>query len=156
MYGALMLAEFPKNDKDTELYRKASVKCSEIQWMKLSKDFFGFERDLYISYVYFSPSNSSYIVRQNFDVFSILQRDITRYSVNGDLVICGDVNARTGTEIETFEPDNHIPIPFDHVDYTLPIRKSRDIVCNERGRELLDLCTTSNLHCLNGVSEFVV
>ena len=124
--------------------------CSEIQWMKLSKDFFGFERDLNICYVYFSPSNSSYIVRQNLDVFSISQRDITRYSVNGDLVICGDVNARTGTEIETFEPDNYIPAPFDHVDHTLPIRKSRDIVCNERGRELLDLCTTSNLHCLNG------
>ena len=25
MYGAPMLAEFTKNDKDTELYRKASV-----------------------------------------------------------------------------------------------------------------------------------
>ena len=25
MYGALMLAEFTKNDKDTELYRKVSV-----------------------------------------------------------------------------------------------------------------------------------
>ena len=25
MYGALMLAEFTKNDKDTDFYRKASV-----------------------------------------------------------------------------------------------------------------------------------
>ena len=25
MYGALMLAEFTKNDKDTELYRKSTV-----------------------------------------------------------------------------------------------------------------------------------
>ena len=124
--------------------------CSEIQWLKLSKDFFGFDKDLFICYTYLAPSNSSYVKRNNLDILSILQRDVGKYSQMGDILICGDLNARTGTEIECTESDLYIPTSFDHVDYLLSVRSSQDCIVNERGRDLIDFCVSQDLHCLNG------
>ena len=71
----------------------------------------------------------------------------------GDIFICGDLNARTVTEIECTESDLYIPTSFDHVDYHLSVRSSQDCIVNERGRDLIDFCVSQDLHCLNGRVE---
>ena len=123
---------------------------SEIQWIRLTKEFFGFEKDLYICFTYFAPSNSSYVTRNNLDVLQILEHNVTEYSQIGNVIICGDLNARTGTEIECTDFDSYVPTSFDHVDYHLPFRSSHDSFVNKRGRDLIDFCISHDLHFLNG------
>ena len=82
-------------------------KSSEIQWLKLSKTFFGFQNDLYVCFVYIAPANSSYVVRTNIDILSLLEKDILKYSNNGDILIAGDTNARTGNEADNLDNNNN-------------------------------------------------
>ena len=67
-------------------------------------------------------------------------------------MLIGDFNARTGSlpDYVSFDSNDHIPFPPDYiVDTELP-RSSKDSMCNNYGRELLDLCKASNLRMTNG------
>ena len=68
---------------------------SDIVWLKLDRTFFRLQYDLYICFVYISPKNSSYTIRTNCDkhIFEKLEGDITKYSIIGDVMIMGDINA---------------------------------------------------------------
>ena len=80
----------------------------------------------------------------------MLEHNVTEYSQIGNVIICGDLNARTGTEMECTDFDSYVPTSFDHVDYHLPFRSSHDSFVNERGRYLIDFCISHDLHFLNG------
>ena len=62
-------------------------KCSEIQWLKLSKEFFGFENDIFLCYIYIAPFNSTYVLRNNLDIMGQLEQDLTLYSQKGNIII---------------------------------------------------------------------
>ena len=68
--------------------------------MRLSKDFFSLPNDIYLYYIYIAPVYSSHTVRHNFDILSLLEYNISHYSSLGEIMICGDTNARTGTETD--------------------------------------------------------
>ena len=44
--------------------------CSEIQWLKLSKEYFFLEKDLFICFTYIAPDTSTYTIRHNLDITS--------------------------------------------------------------------------------------
>ena len=48
----------------------------DIIWLKLKKDFFKLEKDIYICFTYISPSNSSYYKNNDFDSESILNKTV--------------------------------------------------------------------------------
>lgn len=88
---------------------------SEIQWMKLCKQFFGVENVIFLAYVYIAPSNLSYVLRKKLDIMRILETDLDKYSDLGDIIICDDTNARTGVEMEGLDnsdSDKYIPFPL--------------------------------------------
>ena len=68
---------------------------TEIMWFKLNAHFFGLERDLFICFLYISPSNSSFVQKRDLDkqIFSKLEADIAKYSLRGDIMLMGDLNA---------------------------------------------------------------
>jgi hypothetical protein len=122
----------------------------EIQWLKLCKSFFGLNKDMYVCFVYMPPSNSSYVVRHNLEVMNMLTSDVLKYGQLGNLVICGDLNARTASESENVNSDYYIPLPNDNVSYNLSPRFSNDSVYNERGKDLIDFCISTDVQILNG------
>ena len=125
-------------------------KCSEIQWLKLSKENFAFESNIYICFTYLAPSCSSYVLRHNLDILPQLEKDIEYYSNLGDILIKGDMNARIGTETNQIDNNNkYINIPH-YVSHNKISRQSYDNKSNARGKELLDMCISSNLSILNG------
>ena len=77
-----------------------------------------------------------------------LQEKIYKFSRLGEIILCGDFNARIGIL------DDYIYDPF--LDYEInsavPIDKrcSRDLQVNSYGRSLLELCIGNNLFVLNG------
>lgn len=121
-------------------------------WLKLNKDFFGFKKDLYLCAVYIPPQNS---VHSNDDLLD-LESEVTKFSVNGDIALIGDFNARTGSNTDYIVNDTDninifqdiLPIDYD-VDNCIN-RNSVDKIINKQGKELINLCVSSRLRILNG------
>ena len=56
---------------------------SEVQWLKLSKDYLNFENDVYICFTYLAPVHSAYNVRHDMDIMSVLESDVRQLSEKG-------------------------------------------------------------------------
>ena len=70
----------------------------------------------------------------------------------GNILLCGDMNARTGSKNDYIEKDTNFfvpsPIPYEK-DFESG-RQSADISVNTQGRQLIDLCISLRLRILNG------
>jgi hypothetical protein len=62
------------------------------------------ERDLFICFLYISPSNSSFVQKRDLDkqIFSKLEADIAKYSLRGDIMLMGDLNAHINCDEHDF------------------------------------------------------
>ena len=72
--------------------------------------------------IYIPPSNSAYALRINFDkqIFEKREGDVTKYSISGDIMLIGDVNAHINNNdldfirdevddsLDNFLPSNYI------------------------------------------------
>ena len=78
----------------------------------------------------------------------------SQYSKNGQILICGDLNARTGhNELDFIQNDDSSYIPLSEKylqDTFLECRNSQDKHIDARGRDLLDFCIESQMRILNG------
>ena len=103
----------------------------DIIWVKICKDFTGEERDIYIGTCYFNPSNGG----DGHRVITKLVEDIITLKEKGEVMIIGDLNAKTGTLDDTITPDR-----FDE-EFNLtfpnppPKRNSQDTAVNARGKQ---------------------
>jgi hypothetical protein len=70
---------------------------TEIMWFKLNAHFFWLRKGfIYLFFfLYISPSNSSFVKKRDLDkqIFSKLEADIAKYSLRGDIMLMGDLNA---------------------------------------------------------------
>jgi endonuclease/exonuclease/phosphatase family metal-dependent hydrolase len=99
--------------------------------------------------------NSSYAKQSNDDILDSIERDIVnKYMNNGDIVLCGDLNARSGSEPYFIQNDSygdHVPVNEDYeCDIVQEKRNSYDNKLDARGRPLLELCVTTKMRILNG------
>ena len=132
------------------------VKNSDFAvWLKIKQRAYP---DLYLGVVYIPPLDSSSTISsfQDNNAFHLLQEEITHFSQKGTVAISGDFNARTGRlpDFTLFiDPDNHnILTSFQHNMYNFSQhnRHSDDIKFNRYGKELLELCKSSNMRIMNG------
>lgn len=63
-------------------------------WVQLDRNFFGLERDLGV--IYLRPTDAK--TRDIY--FDELESDLIKYQAMGDVMLCGDFNARTGEGID--------------------------------------------------------
>ena len=71
-------------------------------WIKISKNITGTDRDLFLCTVYIPPIDSPYYSEET---FPNLHTQICRFQAQGNVLICGDLNARTGCRPDS-NPDN--------------------------------------------------
>ena len=124
---------------------------SEYQWVKLCKTFFNLEKDIFICFSYISPCN--FQTKSDSDTIEAVFRDMNLFNNTGQVLMCGDLNARTGSEIDFIidDTDKHIPIDPQHViDQNIQQRKSQDTKLDDRGKQILDMCISSRMRILNG------
>ena len=147
--GGMVILVKPQVIKGITMLENSS---SEVQWLKLDKNYFSLEKDIFLCFAYIAPSNSSYCLRHNLDILSIIEKDVNSLSLRGDVMLCGDTNARIGTQNEFIDNDNaYVQVPqYVSCDNNGKQRKSKDSVCNSRGSELLDMYTAANMLILNG------
>ena len=94
----------------------------------------------------------------------VIYDNVLDYREKGEVIIMGDLNCRVGQETDYIESDDgdrflNLPAQLDHTNYDdivddnsciIKNRTSADLVINETGRELLQLCRTNKLYILNG------
>jgi exonuclease III len=135
--------------------RHIESKNENYHWIRLMKDFFSFENDVYMCVCHIPPHNSTYTLRNGDTVLEEISSDVTKFSQIGHVVICGDLNARTGKKVDyiTNDDNSHFPsvIPYD-IDSKLLARESQDEHVSQRGNAVLDLCIEMKLRLLNGRS----
>lgn len=64
-------------------------------WLKIQKDIVSTDRHIFLCATYLPPAESPYY---NEETFSVLQDEICHFQTKGNVLICGDLNARTGNE----------------------------------------------------------
>ena len=104
---------------------------------------------------YTIPSNSSYTKQSNDDILNSIERDIvSKYMNNSDIILCGDLNARPGSEpyfIQNDSYEDHVQVNEDYeCDIVQEIRNSYDNKLDARGKQLLEFCVTTKMRILNG------
>jgi hypothetical protein len=128
--------------------------CSELVWLKLEKKYFHIGKDIYLAFTYITPSNSTYTRRAVLDVFSELEKGIARHSGDGNVVVMGDLNARTAIEQDYIarDCDTNLPLYNNYLpDMELPERNNQDRhKVDDQGKRLLDLCISTGMRILNG------
>ena len=123
-------------------------------WVKLVCEQNEATKKIFICFCYMPPQGST-ITCNRASEWGSLECEILKFSCEGDIVLCGNLNARTGTIGDYIESDNDMPeySPLTYsVDEDHP-RVSQDTTVNMQGRCLLDLCIGSRLHILNGRHE---
>ncbi len=140
---------------------KKSIRCGvkyisspdkSYMWLKLIKSFFGLEKDLYICNIYIPPKNSNFL-KDGDSMLEDIEKDIQQFSAMGNILMCGDFNARVSNECDYIEFDSSKHLPLDDQykpDTVLPKRFCQDNECDARGKQLLSLCIASGIRILNG------
>ena len=124
------------------------VKNSDFTvWIQIKQN----NHKLFLAAVYIPPLDSCSTISsfQNNNAFNLIQEEITHFNKKGNIAICGNFNARPGQlsdysitpgndaiNLVSFDSDNKLPM-YD--------RHSDDIKSNKYGRELIELCKSSNI-----------
>ena len=132
------------------IFRKNSIKehikilastSKDFQWMKIEKEFFNLPNDIYLCACYIPPSNSTYFQKLNYDIIESIETGINKYKDKGEIMICGDMNARTACldDFIAHDDSKYLPLCRSYkADDNICVRNNRDDISNDRGKELID------------------
>ena len=121
-------------------------------WFRLHKYFFGLDKDLYLGVWYIPPLYSCRHL-QSEEMWAAFERETSYFQINGDIVVMGDLNARTGEKPDWIEMDEMkgVPLPDVYVvDDDIKPRVSMDKTVNTCGERLIDICVATGLKIVNG------
>ena len=132
---------------------------SEMMWFKLSSTYFGLSKDLYVCFIYIAPSNSTYVKKTSLDklVFTKLENDVMKFNQKGDIMIMGDLNAHINYKEHDFilnDSDSNLDsvLPDNYISDSHQLFRNTEIHqdTNMYGKNILDLCISSEIRILNG------
>ena len=83
-------------------------------WLKLDADFFGFDKDVFLCLAYISPESSCHPTSRD-NLWNLLEEEIASFSNCGQIILTGDLNARTSSlpDYATHDSDLHLSLPPD-------------------------------------------
>ena len=151
--GSGGVAILVKNDvkRGCTFYKSAST---DICWLRLNKQFFKIDTDIFVGVVYVSPRNSTYSSRQNIETWDVLEKEVEKFMGDGKIILLGDFNTRIGDKSDFVNLDDtkYTPLPKNYVVDETGFRNYEDkksYPLNFVDR-LLDLCISSGIKILNG------
>ena len=122
-----------------------------IIWVKISKDLFSTDDEVFICHMYIPPNVSKVFSSTDFDFFDQLELDIVKYNDLGKVYISGDLNARTSDSSDYFVFDKYLDESLYMLNtYDIPKRKNMDRIIDYHGIRLLETCQATGLIIVNG------
>ena len=118
-------------------------------WLQINKELTKTEKDVFLGAPYIPPLEFPYFKE---DMFSALEEEISYFQARGHIVVCGDLNARTGREQDTLntQGNKHLPGGENISSPPCPPRHNHDKVTNKHGTQLIQLCRSLGLYIVNG------
>ena len=110
-------------------------------------------KPLYICFTYIKPYFSKEVSEE---IFFHLESEINSYIQKGEVLVCGDFNARTGGLSDQTSHDSvrvnfsDCPLPQNYTPDQTKSRNQLDTKSNLHGKLLTDICKSHNLRILNG------
>ncbi len=87
-------------------------------------------------------------------MFSTLEEETNHFQAQGNVLICGDLNARTGLQPDFTDTQGskYINNKLTVINNTFPHihRNNHDHTVNKNGKDLLQLCQSLGLYIING------
>lgn len=127
---------------------------NDIVICKLKKSFFKLNQDIYIINAYIKPVSSSGRDKSvdGRETLKQLEEIVNELQGSGEIILCGDFNARIGDcpGLIDHDDNNHIPLPDDYIPDTFTPRLSHDKQTNAFGKDFLRLVVNNRLTILNG------
>ena len=107
---------------------------SNYQWVKFDKLYFNMQKDLYLCFVHVAPVNSTYTAKHG-DQLDDLESEIISFATLGNIIVCGDFNARTSNFNDYIDNDSEKYNMSDeeYVEDMCCSRTSFDKVLSSRG-----------------------
>ncbi|CAC5393226.1 E3.1.11.2 [Mytilus coruscus] len=124
-----------------------------IVLIKFSKLYFNLNDDLYICFAYIPHKKSNFYHICDNDFHDDIENIFLEYKYKGSVIVCGDMNSRTGEINDVLETDNlekYIDCVEPDVFPAISKRCSMDKVINAYGRKLIQLCYNTGLTIANG------
>ncbi|VDI81974.1 Hypothetical predicted protein [Mytilus galloprovincialis] len=122
-------------------------------WLKLDKQILGLSYTVYLCFCYIKP----YMNKDDSElIFTQLQNEIMQFKHQGEILICGDFNARTGGLQDYIQNDDgnenfiDCPVPINYSPDIPLVRRQMDREKNIHGTLLVSLCKDLQLRLLNG------
>jgi hypothetical protein len=129
------------------------IKTTAYGVWKLSKNSIRIQQNVYICALYIPPMNSPYALEQPFE---LLERDIAEMCEEGEVLIMGDTNGRTGSKKDYIEygKNDHCITQNHYIanQTSIPLseRFNEDNECNSLGKQLIELCKNCQMYIVNG------
>ena len=131
-----------------------NINSTEYLICRLDNNFFKLPKDIYIVNTYIKPQNTSSSTQLENGAATLRQIEdlISDLKKTGDIILCGDFNARIGQNPGQIIEDlsDHIPLPDDYIPDVLTKRNSLDLNTNSYGKIFLNLIKNNQLIILNG------
>ena len=124
---------------------------SDIVWIQIPAS--SPAQDTYLGCVYIPPESSSFGKDNTSKIWDRLETDLEHFSVKGNIILCGDLNARTGTLEDFITMDterNPYELPNSYQFDTVYKRNSMDGLIQKNGRKCINACVDNNMCILNG------
>ena len=117
-------------------------------WVKIRKELCGEKEDIFVGSFYVSPKGKKSDKKTDF--FVSMNKELNTFRHKGVVLVQGDLNARTGNEIDFINGDKSDDILGIENFVNQGPRNSEDSKTNPRGKDLLDLCKVNDLLIVNG------
>ena len=91
-----------------EISKGVKVVLNQIDcliWLKVDKNYFNIEQDLYLGCVYIAPESSPVHHMYDIDIFRQIEHDIGQFCDRGKVLKAGDMNARVGQTCDYINND---------------------------------------------------
>ena len=138
--------------KGIKIYEKHSTDF--FVWIRLDKNIFQLDEDLFLCVVYLPPEGSSSYQCLDKDIFDSLEESTVYFDKKGEVLLVGDFNCRTGTLCDYLKDDDHnylnLPLALCPTsNEVIHNRANIDIKVNWFGKKLIDLCKATDIKILN-------
>ena len=125
---------------------------SEYLVCRLKKTFFQQEEDIFVVNVYVKPHNSTDSTETGREILSEIENVINDLKEKGEVVLCGDFNARIAQQTGMVKDDSidFLPMPEDYEPDNYKGRNSQDSATNTYCKQFINLVSNNQLTILNG------